>query len=223
VREFTVDRKLYNDRRAYAATNLDTVISLTMDGADQSSYSVPHFTSPSKSTSQAHKLIFTLQCVNVHGRGYYSYYLRHKAVAKDASYVITCLHQTLVSVFQDFYIPNNKRPSILYIQADNCCRENKNIYVLGYLAYLIKLDIFDKIVLSFGVVGHTHNEVDAYFGHLAGYMTRHEVYNVEGYEEALRKCNKNVIKVTHLTELVNWRSFFNRYCIPFEGIIIIYF
>ena len=36
-------------------------------------------------------------------------------------------------------------PDRLYLQMDNCWRENKNQYVLAFLGVLVKLDIFKKV------------------------------------------------------------------------------
>ena len=36
-------------------------------------------------------------------------------------------------------------PDRLYLQMDNCWRENKNQYVLEFLGVLVKLDIFKKV------------------------------------------------------------------------------
>ena len=41
---------------------------------------------------------------------------------------------------------------------DNCFRENKNTYLLAYLAWLVERGVFDFVYLSFLPVGHTHNE-----------------------------------------------------------------
>lgn len=47
----------------------------------------------------------------------------------------------------------------LYLQADNCWSENKNVFMLGFLSLLVALDIFQKIYLSFLLVGHTHEDI----------------------------------------------------------------
>ena len=47
---------------------------------------------------------------------------------------------------------------------DNCERENKNKYVMAYLSYLIKCNIFDNIEMNFLPVDHTHIDIDVMFG-----------------------------------------------------------
>jgi hypothetical protein len=58
---------------------------------------------------------------------------------------------------------DRKRPRTLYLQCDNCIRENKNQWVLLLLCLLIAHDWFDDIFLFFLVIGHTHIDLDQVF------------------------------------------------------------
>ena len=53
---------------------------------------------------------------------------------------------------------------VLGLHADNCCGQNKNKTVLGYLAWRVILGLNDEIELDFMRVGHTRCFVDAGFG-----------------------------------------------------------
>jgi len=55
---------------------------------------------------------------------------------------------------------NGVLPDILFLQFDNCLRENKNAYVCSYLANLIERGVFKCIYMSFLPVGHTHDICD---------------------------------------------------------------
>ena len=50
-----------------------------------------------------------------------------------------------------------KLPSVLHLSLDNCWRENKNRFVLSFLAALVQLDILSEVNLTFLLVGHTVN------------------------------------------------------------------
>ena len=39
-------------------------------------------------------------------------------------------------------------PDTFYIQLDNCWRENKNKFVIVFLAVLVKADIFKKVLVD---------------------------------------------------------------------------
>ena len=48
-------------------------------------------------------------------------------------------------MFNHFFIQLGQLPPTLYLQMDNCWRENKNRYVLCFLALLVELGIFKKV------------------------------------------------------------------------------
>jgi len=81
---------------------------------------------------------------------------------KDANLVIS----TLFHHIRDRLLTNttpNTRPSVLYLQADNCAAENKNVYMLAFLSLLVSLDVFQEVYLSFLLVRHTHEDIDQLF------------------------------------------------------------
>ena len=45
---------------------------------------------------------------------------------------------------------------MLYLQADNCWRENKNHCLLCFLGWLVERGVFKTIELSYFFIGHTH-------------------------------------------------------------------
>ena len=55
-------------------------------------------------------------------------------------------------------------PTHLWVQCDNAGGENKNQWVLQLLAILVDRGVFRSAVLSFLQVGHTHEDLDGYFG-----------------------------------------------------------
>ena len=44
------------------------------------------------------------------------------------------------------FLQDGALPGVLYLQMDNCWRENKNIYVLGMCALLVQTKIFRKVI-----------------------------------------------------------------------------
>ena len=44
-----------------------------------------------------------------------------------------------------FILQNNRLPPVLYLQADNCYRENKNRFVLAFCELLVKERIFNEV------------------------------------------------------------------------------
>jgi hypothetical protein len=55
-------------------------------------------------------------------------------------------------------------PPVLNIQLDNACSDNKNRYVFSFFSLLVQKGVFRKVYISFLLVGHTHEDIDAMFG-----------------------------------------------------------
>ena len=55
-------------------------------------------------------------------------------------------------------------PPVLHIQMDNSWKENKNKYVFCFWSLLVARRIVKEVVVSFMIVGHTHDDIDASFG-----------------------------------------------------------
>ena len=69
----------------------------------------------------------------------------------DSNLTLNCLLEGLVRASND-----GRLPPKLYIQLDNCGRENKNRYFLGMVAILVKRQIVSEATMGFLMVGHTH-------------------------------------------------------------------
>src|SRR3569623_2086145 len=80
-------------------------------------------------------------------------YLLPLDVANGPDESIECLQRTLKKEEER---RGGKLPNTLFLQLDNCFRENKNTYMLGYLGWLIERGVFNRIYLNFHPVGHTH-------------------------------------------------------------------
>lgn len=63
-----------------------------------------------------------------------------------------------------FLSTHNLSEATLHLHADNCGGQNKNRYVMQYLAWRILTGLNKKITLSFLVVGHTKFSPDWCFG-----------------------------------------------------------
>jgi hypothetical protein len=69
---------------------------------------------------------------------------------------IQLVYETIQGVYeQDGFLPPK-----LFLQFDNCVRENKNRMVFTALSLLVHFDIFEEIEVGFMPVGHTHDDID---------------------------------------------------------------
>ena len=94
-------------------------------------------------------------------------------VKQNPDIIISLLHKHL---YNSFVANKTPRAPTLYLQADNCYKENKNQYTLFYLALLIAWGWFDDVYMSFLPTGHTHEDIDRLFSYLRIILKRDE-YN----------------------------------------------
>ena len=159
---FGSERSLYHLKKNNALIEPAKFISIAIDGTSQFPDGLPHFPEVTKSTVNGKRLQFHIEVVLTHGKPA-RVFLAPETIASDPNLTIHLLYTTLVEEEQR----RGKLPPTLYLQLDNCARENKNTYVIMYLVWLVERRIFKVIYLSFLPVGHTHNDVDRFHSRIA--------------------------------------------------------
>ena len=112
---------------------------------DQSKTNLPHLTQNTKSTQNLWKLRTHLTGALLHTQtlkgkkalGYYNLL----QWPHDCNLTLNIILEVLQQLSSDLQCI----PEVLYLQLDNCYRENKNRYVFGFCALLIRLKIFRKV------------------------------------------------------------------------------
>ena len=317
-----VERKHYHNIRTLGVENSSQVLTMIVDGMDQSKTIIPHTSKPTKLLENKNRLQTFITGILVHNQMPYSMaYISPPSIAHDSNCVLTCIIKGLIQVqkhylleaiseakqsyesdgtilydsrnntdqgkrfislsqilsqksipvtdnsqiesksnnnevgsneigsnevgnneesdneednneeedeqVQDDYILQNKRdeeeynkfsensrklisdvkrkgllPPILYIQMDNCARENKNQYVLGVLGYLLHLKIFEHVYISFLPVGHTHEDVDQMFSCFSRYLKTHDAITPRELAKVIK--DSYTYKQTKLNPIVEW-------------------
>jgi hypothetical protein len=67
-------------------------------------------------------------------------------------------------------------PKRLYLQLDNSAKNNKNRFVMAFCSLLTARGIFKEVTMGFLVVGHTHEDIDAYFSYLSKLLKQKNTY-----------------------------------------------
>ena len=120
-------------------------MSVIIDGMDQSKCSLPHLKRLNKSSVNLWKLRIHITGVLVHGYSSSSY-VDYLQWPHDPNLTINVLLRVLVD-----YLPKLAKkgslPKKLLMQLDNCVRENKNKFVLAFLALLVELGVFQEVSL----------------------------------------------------------------------------
>ena len=86
----------------------------------------------------------------------------------------------------------NRVGKVLYLQLDNTSGDNKNRYVMAFLAFLVQIRIFEKVKVSFMEVGHTHEDIDQFFSVIANNVRTMGALAWRSFVSAL-KCVARVV------------------------------
>ena len=90
-----------------------------------------------------------------------SFWINGSLVSYGADFVCTILHKHLSSIKAT--IPPEKWPHTLFLQVNNCWKENKNTTVFRYLGLLVKFGWFKQVYMHSLPTGHTHEDIDQMF------------------------------------------------------------
>ena len=95
------------------------------------------------------------------------------------------------------------------IQADNCWSENKNRYVLGFLAKLVQDEVFKTVELHFLLQGHTHEDIDALFSKIKNYMRLHSVLTISDLKRTIEEHYKQTTaRLLPFPEVLDFKEYF---------------
>ncbi|XP_052820902.1 uncharacterized protein LOC128246640 [Mya arenaria] len=130
-----MERRYYYQKRDASRTQQETYLSLIIDGMDQAKTSLPHFAGrQSKSISNVDLLKTHVTGVINHGNGGFHSYVEINQFPHDPNLTINILLRALKKSADK---QMNFLPPVLYLQFDNCCRENKNHCVLAFAELLV--------------------------------------------------------------------------------------
>ncbi|XP_052820260.1 uncharacterized protein LOC128246095, partial [Mya arenaria] len=192
-----MERRYYYQKRDASRTQQETYLSLIIDGMDQAKTSLPHFAGrQTKSISNVDLLKTHLTGVINHGNGGFHSYVDFNQFPHDPNLTINILLRALKKSADK---QMNFLPPVLYLQFDNCCRENKNHCVLAFAELLVSLNIFKEIHISFLMVGHTHEDVDVQFSLISRTL---KTKDCETIESLMTVCNGEHMHTVY--DVKNW-------------------
>ena len=156
-------------------------LSMILDGMDQQKTGIPFQFNGPKDVKDLAPYKSAVVGTIVHGFEAHAYvvepFWKH-----DSDLTIEVLIRTFIRILE----AGHKLAPVLYLQMDNCWRENKNQHVITFLAILVKLKIFRKIKLNFDLVGHTHEDIDQLFKSLNTVLKKETVGTVQKLLDVLK-------------------------------------
>ncbi|XP_078695058.1 uncharacterized protein LOC144923998 [Branchiostoma floridae x Branchiostoma belcheri] len=175
------ERINYYRRREAAHRNPKRYLSLIIDGMDQAKTYLPHFVgAKSKDMASTDLMKVHVSGIISHGHGIKATFTDVFEYNHDSNLTINLLLKMLYRLSKQ-----GPLPPILYVQADNCFRENKNKYMLAFLDMLVHRKIFVEVQLSFLYVGHTHEDIDQLFSQIADRLRHEEARTLQQLLEKL--------------------------------------
>jgi hypothetical protein len=158
------ERRQYYRARAKAVEEPDKYMCIIMDAMDQRKTEIPFFTNAPKAVANDYRLRTKLIGAIAHGFGTFLYWCTN-LICHDTNLQIECLRRTLLK----YEAEKGQLPPILYLQLDNA-PDNKSKQFLAFCAYLVEMEIFDCVKVSYLMVGHTHENIDSYFSCISQFL-----------------------------------------------------
>ena len=143
--KFRKERENYHHHRYKAKRHPEKYVTIILDGMDNSKTHLPR----ERRISKEHANVSRLKS-HVVGA------IVHSGLSSHGKEIFACLDlfewphdpnltaNALICVLDKFNRLHGLAP-VLYLQLDNCVRENKNNVIICFLALLVDLDIFEKV------------------------------------------------------------------------------
>ncbi|CAG2249918.1 unnamed protein product [Mytilus edulis] len=123
-----------------------------------------------------------------HGLNRFTTYIDINEYSHDSNLI---MNTVLKELHESSVLMGSFLPEILYMQADNCFRENKNRFMLAFCELLVRKNIFKEVHLSFLPVDHTHEEIDAAFSKISDKLRKNDAETLTGFMHLLPSCKIN--------------------------------
>ena len=203
-------RQHYYKTRAKAIRNHAHDVSMIVDAAGGAGTTYqPRYHSTEKNEPARHfmcKVKHTF--VKMHGIGTLVVQSLPDLESQGANLTIDCILRGVREV-----IRYRKGKSIrnLYVQMDNVS-SNKCTAIITGMAALVLLGIVRKIKLSYLIVGHTHEDIDAFIGNVVSYLRRLDIRTYEELEKACKDAvqlvGSKVLNVERAIGITDYRQMF---------------
>ena len=204
------ERAEYYRIRELAASNPNEVLSMIIDGADQSEYGLPRFAVASKAEDSGRKIKTKLMGALVHHRFAMASLVPMNAKS-GSNLVIEMIHRAMLETYYRCQERQLPFPKTLYLQLDNTSGQNKNNYLMAYLSLLVESNIFTSVCVSFLPVGHTHEDVDQMFKIFKQALLKADTITATDLLDVIRKSYSTLDVVTSIIDSqANWKDYFDQ-------------
>ncbi|KAL3698128.1 hypothetical protein R1sor_012204 [Riccia sorocarpa] len=108
-------------------------------------------------------------------------------------------------------------PPNLYIQLDNSAKDNKNWAVMAFCSELVARGCCKTITMSFLVVGHTHEDVDAFFSKVNAAQAGRSIESLPHFLEVVHNAQSSKAYPRSIHEVADYKRHVADYVVKIEG------
>ncbi|KAL3690578.1 hypothetical protein R1sor_016887 [Riccia sorocarpa] len=108
-------------------------------------------------------------------------------------------------------------PPNLYIQLDNSAKDNKNWTVMAFCSELVAKGCCKTITMSFLVVGHTHEDVDAFFSKVNAAQAGKSIESLPHFLKVVHNAQSSKAYPRLIHEVANYKRHVVDYVVKIEG------
>jgi hypothetical protein len=161
------------------------LLSIGLDGMTQNTTRQPYLLQRCKAVDACYDLPTSIYGGLVHGGDPGPIvFLAYGDLCKDSSYTAQAILRTIKSTFEQ----RGLLGATLVLNLDGTTRENKNGTIAKLLAALVEADVFDECWVFFKLTGHTHNQVDQFWGVISIYLRKHGAIDGNDLVRNIKRC-----------------------------------
>ena len=135
----TRERRKYYKHRHKANTQPDTYMLMYLDGMDQRKTMLPRFTRDPSGMERLTRLKTHVVGSLLFGR------TKKLLMCTSTDLWPHDSNLTIEVILRSLCYAAKPLPAVLYLQMDNCWRENKNRHIMSFLSYLLHKKVFRKV------------------------------------------------------------------------------
>ena len=102
-------------------------------------------------------------------------------------------------------------PPIMHVQLDNCWNDNKCRFVKAFWSMLTTKGIFTEVHVSYLLVGHTHDDINASFGIWSMDLREYDYPTIPLLMKSYMDMEKNHVILHMIKELPDWRAYVSKH------------
>ena len=179
-----LERATYYKRREMAISQPKLYLSVIIDGMAQKKLNIPRLKVSLKSKFAMKQVNQCLYGVHFHGHVSYMVMSDH-TVAGGANFTCQVMYESLCRLRTDVPMYREQLPRTLFLQVDNASKETKNKAVTAYCAALVEAGVFDTIIVSYLLKGHTHEDIDQIFSVVSEKLQSIDILWFDEFDEAV--------------------------------------